>query len=356
MIELIRMSSKRTIVLGIETSCDETAVALVTSDGEILSQCIHSQLTEHEPYGGVVPEIAARSHLLKLPHLFEKALQDARINVRDIDAVAATSGPGLIGGVLVGMCAAKAFAFGLNLPFVPVNHLVGHALSVRLVERIAYPYLLLLVSGGHSQFVLVQSPVAFQELGSTCDDAVGETFDKVAKVLGLPYPGGPEIEKSARHGDPLRYALPKPFFKAPHCDFSLSGLKTAVRDLVARHDALSTQIIADIAASFQSTVADVIVDRSLQALQKTQYASIPINGFVVAGGVAANQYIRSKLSHTLESMNVPCVFPPLQLCTDNAAMIAWAGIEIMLYKKTPFRDYSAAAKPRWPLAEMEQVQ
>lgn len=348
------MTKKPLTFLGIESSCDETAVAVVSSERKILSQCLYSQLDEHAPFGGVVPEIAARAHLQKLPSLINHALDQANITLQGIDAIAATTGPGLIGGVLVGMCAAKAMAFSLNIPFIPVNHLVGHALSARLNEDVEFPFILLLVSGGHSQFVLVQSPLSYIELGATCDDAVGETFDKVAQVMGLSYPGGPAIERLAQQGNAQAFAFPKPFFKSTHCDLSFSGLKTAVREVVMNHNPLSQQSAADIAASFQKTVADILVDRSLQAIKTSKIHAQNTRHFVVAGGVAANHMIRHELSSNIESQGLKCVFPPVELCTDNAAMIAWAGLEIMLYKKSSFRDYSASARPRWPLSEMEQ--
>ena len=331
-------------VLGIETSCDETAVAIVEAPagsapvGRILANVIYSQQTEHRRFGGVVPEIAARSHLERIDGLVEDALEEARLDLDDLDAIAATGGPGLIGGVMVGVMAAKGLAFARQKPFLAINHLEGHALSVRLTEDVDFPYLLLLVSGGHCQLLTVRGPGDFTRLGTTIDDAVGECFDKTAKLLGLGFPGGPAVEKSARDGDPQRFALPRPMWRKPGCDFSFSGLKTAVRQTVEKLPTNDQQAIADLCASFQRTVGDVLVDRCANAL-----ALAPSRALVVAGGVAANAYLRGRL----EKLPAKLVAPPQKLCTDNGAMIAWAGIERLRLGLVDDLDF--APRPRWPL-------
>lgn len=349
------MKLNQLLFLGIETSCDETAVALVDSHKKILASLVFSQLDDHMPYGGVVPEIAARAHLKKLPFLLQEVFQNTSIRIQDIDAVCATTGPGLIGGVLVGMCYAKALALGLNKPFIPVNHLMGHALSARLSNDIPFPFLLLLISGGHTQYVLVMSPVQFIEIGSTRDDAAGEVFDKIAQLLSLPYPGGPSLEKLAQKGDALKFSLPKPLYKHTSCEMSFSGLKTAVKNLIHKHKEHLESEKPHIAASFQQTICDILAERSQRALSLTKAHTSDVKHFVIAGGVAANQKIRHRLVADMEQKGIVCTFPPLTLCTDNAAMIAWAGIEMALYKKTLFSDYSAFARPRWSLEEIGLV-
>ena len=289
-------------VLGIETSCDETAVAVVEAPagtqavGRILSNTVYSQLTEHRRFGGVVPEIAARAHLERIDGLVAQALDEAGLGLADLDGIAATGGPGLIGGVMVGVMTAKALAFAHDKPFIAVNHLEGHALSVRLTEPVAFPYLLLLVSGGHCQLLTVRGPGDFTRLGTTIDDAAGECFDKTAKLLGLGFPGGPAVEKAAVGGDPRRFALPRPMWRKPGCDFSFSGLKTAVRQTVEKLPADDPQAIADLCASFQRTVGDVFADRCANAL-----ALAPSSTLVVAGGVAANVYLRGRLEEIAAS-------------------------------------------------------
>ncbi|HEY2610087.1 MAG TPA: tRNA (adenosine(37)-N6)-threonylcarbamoyltransferase complex transferase subunit TsaD, partial [Reyranella sp.] len=277
-------------VMGIETSCDETAVAIVEAPaagsapgGRILANLVYSQLTEHRRFGGVVPEIAARAHLERIDGLIEEALATAGLDLAQLDGIAATGGPGLIGGVMVGVMTAKALAFAHDKPFLAVNHLEGHALSVRLTEEVGFPYLLLLVSGGHCQLLTVHGPGDFTRLGTTIDDAAGECFDKTAKLLGLGFPGGPAVERAAKGGDPQRFALPRPMWRKPGCDFSFSGLKTAVRQTVEKFDPDDKTAIADLCASFQRTVGDVFVDRCANAL-----TSAPSPTLVVAGGVAAN--------------------------------------------------------------------
>jgi N6-L-threonylcarbamoyladenine synthase len=335
-------------VMGIETSCDETAVAVVEAStsadrddrpvGRILANVVYSQLTEHRRFGGVVPEIAARAHLERIDGLVEQALAEAGLALGDLDGIAATGGPGLIGGVMVGVMTAKAIAFAHDKPFLAINHLEGHALSARLTEPLEFPYLLLLVSGGHCQLLTVRGPGDFTRLGTTIDDAVGECFDKTAKLLGLGFPGGPAVEQAAKTGDGHRFKLPRPMWRKPGCDFSFSGLKTAVRLAVESLPRDDAQALADLCASFQRTVGDVLVDRCSNAL-----ASAPNDTLVVAGGVAANSYLRGRL----EGLGVRLVAPPVGLCTDNGAMIAWAGLERLRRGMTDALDF--APRPRWPL-------
>ncbi|MGQ0582057.1 MAG: tRNA (adenosine(37)-N6)-threonylcarbamoyltransferase complex transferase subunit TsaD [Reyranella sp.] len=335
-------------VLGIETSCDETAVAIVEAPagtgpvGRILANVVYSQLTEHRRFGGVVPEIAARAHLERLDGLVIESLDEAGLGLGDLDGIAATGGPGLIGGVLVGVMTAKALAFAHDKPFLAINHLEGHALSVRLTEDVDFPYLLLLASGGHCQLLTVRGPGDFTRRGTTIDDAAGECFDKTAKLLGLGFPGGPAVEKAAVGGDPQRFALPRPMWRKPGCDFSFSGLKTAVRQAVEKLPANDPQAVADLCASFQRTVGDVLVDRCTNAL-----ALSPAPTLVVAGGVAANAYLRRRLEELAQSRGVRFVAPPIALCTDNGAMIAWAGIERLRLGRTDELDFRP--RPRWPL-------
>jgi N6-L-threonylcarbamoyladenine synthase len=331
------------IVLGIETSCDETAAALVDGEGRILSNLVLSQLAEHRPYGGIVPEVAARSHLEHLDGLIAKAMQEAGLSFDQLDGVAATGGPGLIGGVFVGVMTAKAIALAAKKPFLAVNHLEGHALTARLTDKIEFPYLLLLASGGHCQLLAVEGVGRYKRLGTTIDDAAGEAFDKAAKLMGLGWPGGPAIEKAAKLGDAKRFALPRPMKGRPGCDFSFSGLKTAVRLAAQEMDGMDEQDVADLAASFQEAVADAIADRAARALaQYTQGTA-----FVVAGGVAANVCLRERLTQLAAKKGLPFIAPPLKLCTDNAAMIAWAGIERLRLGLVDGLDF--APRPRWPL-------
>ena len=337
------------IVLGIETSCDETAAAVVAEDRRILSNVVLSQLDEHRPYGGVVPEIAARAHLAHLGGLVRRALDEAGIGFDRLAGVAATGGPGLIGGVMVGMMTAKAIAAVHDLPLLAVNHLEGHALTARLTDDLPFPYLLLLVSGGHCQLLVVEGVAAYRRLGTTIDDAVGEAFDKAAKLLGLGYPGGPEIERAARTGDPGRFALPRPLAGRPGCDFSFSGLKTALR----RHvdalpaGALRRRDVDDLAAAFQAAVGDCLVDRTRNAVAAFRTLGGPGGGLVVAGGVAANQAVRQRLSALAVESGLSYAAPPAALCTDNAAMIAWAGVERLRQGLVDGLDF--APRPRWPL-------
>ena len=340
------------IVLGIETSCDETAAAVVADDRSILSNVVLSQLDEHRPYGGVVPEIAARAHLDYLDGIIRQALEEAGIELSALDGIAATGGPGLIGGVMVGVMTAKAIAAVHNLPFLAVNHLEGHALTARLTDDVDFPYLLLLVSGGHCQLLAVEDVGAYVRLGGTIDDAIGEAFDKTAKLLGLGYPGGPAVEAAAAVGDAKRFSLPRPLSGRPGCDFSFSGLKTAVRNAAAKisDDALSATDAADLAASFQAAVGDVLVDRcnnALDAFAHMHPRAVP--PLVVAGGVAANLHLRACLGALCERRQTRLVAPPPAMCTDNAAMIAWTGLEHLRRGEIDGLDF--APRPRWPLDE-----
>lgn len=339
-------------VLGIETTCDETAVAVVASriggdGGDILSNEVMSQIAQHAAYGGVVPEIAARAHIDVLDRLIARALANAGLDLFGIDAVAASAGPGLIGGILVGLTAAKALALAADKPFIAVNHLEAHALTGRLTERLDFPYVALLVSGGHTQLVAVDGVGDYKRLGSTVDDAAGEAFDKVAKMLGLPYPGGPQVERLAETGDPRRFDFPRPMFGREGADFSLSGLKTAVRQEIARIGAPSERDTADLAASFQAAIVDVIVDRVRSGLRLFSERGGRPNGLVIGGGVGANGAIRRALTRLCSETGLRFVSPPPALCSDNGAVVAWAGLERFARGMTDDLDF--AARPRWPL-------
>ncbi len=335
-------------VLGIETSCDETAAAVVTGQREILADVVLSQLAEHRPFGGIVPEIAARAHHEHVDRLVAEAMRRAGIGFADLDAVAATGGPGLIGGVMVGVATAKAIALATGKPFLAVNHLEGHALTARLTHRLDFPYLLLLASGGHCQLLAVLGVGDYRRLGSTIDDAAGEAFDKVAKMLDLGYPGGPLVERAAAAGDPARFALPRPMKGRPGCDFSFSGLKNAVRLLVAAlPQPLSATDAADVAAGFQAAVAESIADRTRHAVAEFRARWPHGAALVVAGGVAANHALGDALAVVAGQAGLAFVAPPLALCTDNAAMIAWAGVERFRLGLVDGLDF--APRPRWPL-------
>ncbi|CAA7614865.1 tRNA N6-adenosine threonylcarbamoyltransferase [Candidatus Terasakiella magnetica] len=336
------------LVLGIETSCDETAAALVTGEREILADVVLSQLEEHRPFGGIVPEIAARSHLQHIDRLVAEAMAQAGKSFADLDAVAATGGPGLIGGVIVGVMTAKALALGAGKPFLAVNHLEGHALTARLTHGIDFPYLLLLASGGHCQLLAVEGVGRYTRLGTTIDDAAGEAFDKVAKMAGLGYPGGPAVERAAKQGDPARFLLPRPMKGKPGCDFSFSGLKNAVRLLIeSLPQPLSDQDAADVSAAFQIAVADSVADRTRRAIREFNIRWPGGRHLVVAGGVAANTALRAVLIRLSNETGMTFLAPPLKLCTDNAAMIAWAGIERLRLGLVDSLDF--APRPRWPL-------
>jgi N6-L-threonylcarbamoyladenine synthase len=336
-------------VLGLETSCDETAASVVRGiapgPGSILSNVVFSQFDAHRAFGGVVPEIAARAHIEMLDAVIEDALERAGLELGDLDAIAATAGPGLIGGVMVGLTTAKALALASGKPFVGINHLEAHALTARLTDGVAFPFLLLLISGGHCQLLGVEGVGKFRLYGTTIDDAVGEAFDKTAKLLGLPYPGGPEIEKLAREGNAKRVLLPRPMRGRAGADFSFSGLKTAVRHAAANADK------ADLAASFQSAVIDILLDRIRAAMDMFRSEFSGTAGtLVVAGGVAANGAIRAALTRLCEEENFAKKIPPPGLCTDNAAMVAWAGVERS--QLGLFDALGVTPKARWPLQDM----
>jgi N6-L-threonylcarbamoyladenine synthase len=348
-----RMTSGQTYILGIETSCDETAASVVRRDsggrGELLSNVVLSQLNEHAPFGGVVPEIAARAHISHLDSLIAQCMKDAKLNFTQLNAVAATAGPGLLGGLLVGMMAGKAIAMAHDIPFLAINHLEGHALTPRLMGPCAFPYLLLLISGGHTQFQMVEGVGSYKRLGTTIDDALGEAFDKTAKLLGLGYPGGPRVEAYAKRGNSKRFSFPRPLKGRKDCNFSFSGLKTAVRETVHALGELNDQDVADICASFEAAVAETIADRLVQAFVQFRgaHADVSNPALIVAGGVAANQTLRSVFETTARAHGFTLNVPPFHLCTDNAAMIAWAGAERLALGLTDDLDFKA--RPRWPL-------
>jgi N6-L-threonylcarbamoyladenine synthase len=341
-------------VLGIESSCDETAGAVVRLEGRrvrILSETVLSQTEVHAPYGGVVPEIAARAHVDIADEIVRKAIHDSGVRLSNLDAVAATSGPGLIGGVLVGMMTGKALALAAGLPFIPVNHLEGHALSPRLDQPCEFPYLLLLVSGGHCQFIDVRGLGQYRRLGTTLDDAAGEAFDKLARTLGIGFPGGPAVEALAMKGNPERFALPRPLLNRPDLDFSFAGLKTAagrIADDLTSDDETGR---ADLCASFQAAIADCLSAKTARALEQFEAGPDGIRRLVVAGGVAANQVLRRALAQAAERAGATLFAPPLRHCTDNAAMIALAGAERFRAGLFEPDGLSFKARPRWPLDE-----
>jgi len=342
-------------VLGIETTCDETAAAVVERvddkrPGRILSNVVLSQVNEHAAFGGVVPEIAARAHVETLDHVISKALADAGRTFEGIDGIAAAAGPGLIGGVIVGLTTAKAIALVNEKPLIAVNHLEAHALTARLTDGTPFPYCLFLASGGHTQIVAVRGIADYVLLGTTLDDAIGEAFDKTAKLLGLGYPGGPQVEKEAVRGNPQRFALPRPMLGRPEPDFSLSGLKTALRLEAERIAPLSDQDVANLCASFQQAVVEMIEDRVRTGLHlfTTRYGAP--TALVAAGGVAANQTIRKALHRLAYDAKTILVVPPPELCTDNGAMIAWAGAERLAHGFVDGLD--VAPRARWPLEEV----
>lgn len=342
-------------VLGIETSCDETAAAIVECDkkgkGHILSNIVWSQISKHQKFGGVVPEIAARAHTEKLDTIIKQALLEAKLTLNEVQAIAASAGPGLIGGLMIGLISAKAICLALNKPLIAINHLEAHALTARLTDGVTYPYLLLLVSGGHTQILLVEKLKCYKRLGSTIDDALGETFDKVAKLLELSYPGGPKIEQLALNGDSTTYNFPRPLKGKDNLDFSFSGLKTALRICIEnerKNNNLNSQTKANICASFQATICDILNNRVNKAMDLFK-KSFPAKkrSLVIAGGVAANQVIRTSLQKLSIAKNFNFIVPPVNLCTDNAAMVAWAGCEIL---QAGLSDgLNVAARARWPL-------
>lgn len=342
-------------ILGLESSCDDTAAAVLSvrtnGPAEVLSSVVAGQTDLHADYGGVVPEIAARAHTEKLDLCIEQALTEAKTELEQIDAIAVTAGPGLIGGVLSGVMCAKGLSAATGTPLVGVNHLAGHALTPRLTDGLSYPFLMLLVSGGHCQFLVVRSHDDFTRLGGTIDDAPGEAFDKTARLLGLRQPGGPSVEVAARSGDPARFVLPRPLLDRDDCNMSFSGLKTAVlrarNDLISKKSGLTEQDRSDLSASFQMAVADVLVAKTQQALARYLEEDPADPSFAIAGGVAANETLRNKLQTLCSEAGVSFCAPPLSLCTDNAAMIAYAGGLRFLSGKTD--DLTLSARPRWPL-------
>ena len=339
------------LILGIESSCDDTAASVVSSSREILSSIVADQGDLHAAFGGVVPEIAARAHAEKLDIAVEAALTEAGVELDQIDAIAVTAGPGLIGGVMSGVMLAKGLAAASGKQLLGINHLAGHALTPRLTDDVAFPYLMLLVSGGHCQFIIVRSANSFRRLGGTIDDAPGEAFDKVARLLGLAQPGGPSVETEAKDGNAKRFALPRPLLNKPGCDLSFSGLKTAVlrvRDgLIQDQGGLKEADRADICASFQEAVADVLAQKTERALEAYLAESPETPTLAVAGGVAANMSIRGALEDVAKNQGASFVAPPLALCTDNAAMIAWVGVELRRIGDTGM--VPLIPRPRWPL-------
>lgn len=344
------------IVLGIESSCDDTGAAVVTDSKEILGEALQSQ-EEHKQYGGVVPEIAARAHLEHVDEIISICLQRAHIELTDVDAIAASAGPGLIGGVVVGVMTAKALALALNKPFVAVNHLEAHALCARIANDVRFPYLLLLVSGGHCQILVVKNVGEYERLGTTIDDAAGEAFDKVAKMLNLDYPGGPMIEKLAATGNDARFTLPRPLIGSGDCNLSFSGLKTAVRKIIEsyspdgliEHAILPKQDVADICACFQMTATDCLVRKLEKAIKYYKEHYPDGQDLVVSGGVAANTYLRAALKNLAARYDLDFAAPPIRFCTDNGVMVAWAGLERFRKGFTSPLDFKP--RPRWPLDE-----
>ena len=344
--------SKKPLILGIESSCDETAASLVTENEQgtpvVLSNIISSQIDIHKEFGGVVPELAARSHMEKIDWIVKKAIKDSKCKIEEIDAIASTAGPGLIVCLSVGLSFGKALSVSLNKPFIAVNHLEGHALSPKLNSKITYPYLLLLISGGHSQYLNVYGLGKYKRLGTTIDDALGEAFDKTAKLLGIEFPGGPQIEILAQKGDPNKYNLPKPIFNKGGCNLSFAGLKTSI--LKITKSIKTDQEKFDLAASFQKTIEEILYKKTKIAFSEFEKQNkIKEKKFVVAGGVAANKNIRSMLEKLCIEENYHSIFPPIELCGDNAAMIALVGLE--KFKSKQFDNLNHPAKPRWPLDE-----
>jgi len=355
-------------ILGIETSCDDTSASIICDnnnpDERILSNVIETQISEHSPYGGVVPEIASRCHINKLPDVIKTAMSEAECSFDDIDAIAVTAGPGLIGGVIVGVMMAKAISSSADIPIIAVNHLEGHALTARLTDDVSFPYLLLLISGGHCQILIVENAGKYELIGKTIDDALGEAFDKTAKMLGLGYPGGPIVEQRALNGDKKRFKFPRPLINRQHkehtnniseCDFSFSGLKTAVLRQIEKiqleNGSLTEQDIDDICASFQFTCGDIITNRMERAINIFRQKYPDAENIVIAGGVSANQYLKSRMDETAKPYNMKVFSPPLKLCTDNAAMIAWAGLEKIKLNPDDYAPMDFIPRARWSLVE-----
>ena len=344
--------SKKPLILGIESSCDETAASIISENDlgnpVVLSNIVSSQVDVHKEFGGVVPELAARSHMEKIDWIVKKAIEESGVDIKELDAVASTAGPGLIVCLSVGLSFGKAFAASLNKPFIAVNHLEGHALSPKLNSKLNYPYLLLLISGGHSQYLCVRNLGEYKRFGTTIDDAIGEAFDKTAKLLDIEFPGGPQIEILAKKGDPNKYDLPKPIFNKGGCNLSFAGLKTAVLKIVKKIK--TDQEKFDLAASFQKTIIEILYKKTKIAFGEfKKHIDIKEKKFVVAGGVAANKEIRKMLVNLCEEENYEPIFPPIEFCGDNAAMIAMVGLEKFKLKQFDNLDYPA--KPRWQLDE-----
>ncbi len=349
------------LCLGIESSCDETSAAIVDSDRNILSHIIYSQIPEHQKYGGVVPELAARAHILAIDEVIKRTLIEAGKTIDDLDVIAATAGPGLIGGVLIGWMAATGIAQATGKPLVAVNHLEGHALVPRLhaaaangmdgVTSVEFPYLLMLASGGHCQILLVRGVGQYEMIGQTLDDSAGEAFDKIAKMLGLGYPGGPVVDRRAAQGNPKAFDFPRPLCDKPGCDFSFSGIKTAARTFLSQVEPpYSDELINDFCASFQAAVVDCIINRLNNAFNDARVIDSAPKTLVVAGGVAKNSAVRSAMENLAKKHNVIFAAPPMNLCTDNGAMIAWAGLEN--YRLGKIVKEPVAPRPRWPLTEL----
>lgn len=338
-------------ILGIESSCDETSASIIEDD-KVLSLIIHSQIETHKQYGGVVPEISARAHLNAIEATISQALDDANLDISDLDAVCATAGPGLIGGVIVGTMAAKTIAMTQKIPYIAINHLEGHALTARLSDKVPFPYLLILMSGGHCQIYIIHALQNYEKLGGTIDDSIGEAIDKTARLLGLDYPGGPIVEKLALNGDPKSFTFPQPLVREKNCNFSFSGLKTAAKYKIDELKKAGTleENISNICASFQYTIGEVLAKKCQFAIDQFKARYPEAQHVVISGGVAANQCFRSKLTTLCDKNTLIFTAPPMHLCTDNAAMIAWAGMEH--YLAGQFSDLDFAPRPRWPLDEI----
>lgn len=342
---LKQMNNSENIVLAVETSCDETAVAIVKSDKQVLAHEILYQ-KEHKTRGGVIPEIASRAHMSHLSGLIKCAIETSKLSLSSVHAIAATSGPGLIGGLIVGTMMAKAIAHATNKPFIAVNHLEAHTLVIRLIHEVKFPFLVLLISGGHCQFLIAQDVGKYIKLGETLDDSLGEAFDKVAKMLNLSYPGGPLVEELAKKGNSKRFQLPRAMIKRTGCDFSFSGIKTSIRNLLQKLT-MNEEDVYDICASFQECVSDILLNRTNNAVIMAKSLGVEVNDFIITGGVAANKFLRKKLE---ENIKLNILFPPINLCTDNAIMVGWAGIERLQRNYIDSLNFSPRAK--WELDEI----